>query len=345
MNRCILVLTALAMLHTPSGAQSQAKPDQQTQKRALRLLLEGDSSIAPYSFQELYKRGSERNCEISFAAGENDAYDARVILTSDAGSVWCSPTTTHSITPWTEWLFYGSAVVLMRNGKLLFTVSRSGFSGGAVRGLLIKELIDDFQVYYPTLKSQDSAVTSSVTNLPAAAPQDKPVEKTPAGLPEKPGVYYSAPAGTAGPAGLTRLSEVSVSRLRTTGAGKALLSWGLSEVRTANTYNGEQASTQIAEPQPMFLVRTIHAAVHDAVIIRLDKKKGFRELPITAVSLRGSKFLADDKIVSHATVDLIGNDVFRVIPKLQLKPGEYILRLAGSEDGEGYEFGVVSARK
>src|SRR5262245_58679839 len=94
MNRCLLALTMVAISAAASPAQSQnSSTAQQPEKRSLRLLLEGDQSIAPYAFKELYKRGSERGCEISFASGITDSHDARVVLTADSSTVWCSPHT------------------------------------------------------------------------------------------------------------------------------------------------------------------------------------------------------------------------------------------------------------
>jgi hypothetical protein len=336
MNRCILVLALLATLAAAPAARSQStSTGQQPEKRSLRLLLEGDSSIAPYAFQELYKRGAEHGCEISFASGVADSYDARVVLTADDGMVLCRG----EKTPSTEFLYYGSAVIFMRDGKLLFTVSRSGDLPAVVRSLLIKEIVDDFQVYYPTLKRREPATTSTNMNPQESLSRNSSVDGSVAGLPVEPGVYYRSPNGW------LKLSDASTAGIRMNGAGKSFLTWGLSEIRTAQVYGGGQAPTQIMEEAPVFFVRTIHSAVHNASYIRVRQKKNSRELPISTLSIRGAKVIADDRIVSRAIVDHLGDDVFRVRPSVALQSGEYVVRLAGSQNNEsGYEFGIASSR-
>ncbi|HZE80696.1 MAG TPA: hypothetical protein VE604_07315 [Candidatus Polarisedimenticolia bacterium] len=121
------------------------------------------------------------------------------------------------------------------------------------------------------------------------------------------------------------------------------------------TYRGSDAPVRIAEPRPVFYFRQAAsmpnmptvpmASYRDLAIVQFDKKKDHRELQTTN---GGNMFtfkagIGKDKL-PDIDVEKIEDGLFKITPKQDLKPGEYLISFGGM-GYSGYDFGIDSPKK
>lgn len=109
---------------------------------------------------------------------------------------------------------------------------------------------------------------------------------------------------------------------------------GIIRPQLAMSYPGLRAPLQIPEARPAFYVR--QPVEHSVTIVRLDQKKDQRE---NRLSIQ-----LESKTRLEIVVATLPGGVFRVMPKSDLKAGEYLLFL--DEYGLAvYDFGILPPRR
>lgn len=120
------------------------------------------------------------------------------------------------------------------------------------------------------------------------------------------------------------------------------------------TYRGSDAPVRISEPRPVFYFRQAPAmpnmptmpvmSYRDLVIVQFDKKKDHRELQTTN---GGNMFTFKAGISKEKLPDIdvekIEDGLFKITPKQDLKPGEYLI--AFGMGYSGYDFGIDAPKK
>ncbi|HEX3584660.1 MAG TPA: hypothetical protein VH024_01630 [Candidatus Angelobacter sp.] len=120
------------------------------------------------------------------------------------------------------------------------------------------------------------------------------------------------------------------------------------------TYRGSDAPVRISEPRPVFYFRQAPAmpnmptmpvmSYRDLVIVQFDKKKDHRELQTTN---GGNMFTFKAGIGKEKLPDIdvekIEDGLFKITPKQDLKPGEYLI--AFGMGYSGYDFGIDAPKK
>ena len=333
-KRASLLCIALAFLPTTIHAWSR----QESPPNALRIIVEGEPSLSRSFIEALRRNNAKYDLGLEFVGGPDAQHDLRLIVSGGNGEVQRSDMRPDKI-HFPAQFYYSSVVALTPDGKLLFTVARSGRSAAQAVGGAATAVI--WNLYsQPTLLRRQSTLTSGV-------PQEtvKPIEPTEAlnatvqEPPGEPGVYYKAGADW------IRLTE-SLAGVEVKGAGAALLTFGFSGIRTVKVYGGAHAKAQVAESKPEFYVRGFPVSEQDIRIVRLETQQDRREAQIASVNNRHaySGYRVND--IHNVTVTRVSNGVHKITPASELRSGEYALTLYISdlEIGE-YEFGIRSSKK
>jgi hypothetical protein len=92
------------------------------------------------------------------------------------------------------------------------------------------------------------------------------------------------------------------------------------------------AAIQIAEPIPVFYVRT-SAPISETVIVSFEEKKNTRERKEFTIS---EGIDPNQKGIYKTQVVKVAGDVFKITPSSQLEPGEYAIDVGAG----GYDFGI-----
>ena len=96
--------------------------------KQVTLFLEGDSSTIPKLINIFRQKGPEYGLDFKFVDKKDDAYDYRLILSSEGSGVWD--------------FAHGNIVVMNREGKLIFTVTRSNrLTGKGAVSAMAKEVV------------------------------------------------------------------------------------------------------------------------------------------------------------------------------------------------------------
>jgi hypothetical protein len=125
---------------------------------------------------------------------------------------------------------------------------------------------------------------------------------------------------------LDKLYIANASGTKASGAAKVMFSGGIASAKAVFIYRDATAPMKTALVRPIFhVIGLITTAPRDIVIVRLQQKKDHRELEIgkfNAYSGMNMQYPPAD--VTEVDVKESGNE--RIItPKVDLKPGEYIL--------------------
>src|ERR1044072_6224265 len=214
-RRVVLVLAVMALL--PMALQARFQDNNNQEKKSLRVFVEGDSNSLPWFFEDIKKAGIGYGMEFVFAASATDAYDARIIVTTSAGSRF-NPDPHPTF--YTVGYGYSSAVVLTPQGKLIVTASRSEATIAGARQAVAKEVFRNLFMYYGILKP---------TGKSAQSRSDDPAI---AGMSDQPGVYYKAQTGW------RRLDAASTSGVKASGTAKTLLTGGIASTTTSRVSEG-----------------------------------------------------------------------------------------------------------
>ena len=330
-KRASLLCILLSFLSTTT----QALPQQESQPNSLRILVEGEPSVSRSIIEAMRRINAKYDVKFEFVDEPDARHDLRLIVSGGNGKVQFSGTCSDNIISPAQY-YFNSIVALTPDGKLLFTVSRSGDSPReAVDGVTTEAIRNIYS---------QSTLFQKQSPFNAGAPQEnvKPIEPAVQEPPNEPGVYYKFGVDW------IRLAPIS-GRLD----GKAV---GFSRVRLSKVYDGAHAKAQIAELKPEFYVRGFPVSEQEIRILRLETKQDHREALIDRDILHhtGLPYKASD--IHTATVTRVSNRVHKITPASDLQPGEYGLILywsysksgeksgAYSEDGE-YDFGITLPKK
>jgi hypothetical protein len=330
-KRTSLLCILLSFLSTIT----QAWPQQESQPNSLRILVEGEPSSSRSIIEAARRINAKYDVKFEFVDEPDARHDLRLIVSGGNGKVQFSDTCSDSIISPAQ-CYFNSIVALTPDGKLLFTVSRSGSSPReAVDGVTTEAIRNIYS---------QSTLLQKQSPFNAGVPQEnvKPIEPAVQEPPNEPGVYYKSGVDW------IRLSPPS-GRLD----GKVV---GFSRLRRYKVYDGAHAKAQIAELKPEFYVRGFPVSEQEIRILRLETMQDHREAQIDRDTLHhtGLPYKASD--IHTVTVTRVSNRVHKITPASDLQPGEYGLILyrsysktgeksgAYSEGGE-YDFGITLPKK
>jgi hypothetical protein len=105
--------------------------------RPVTVFIEGDSSVIPKFINICRQKGPERGLEFRFVDKQADAYDYRVVLSSEGSGAWNYA--------------HGNVVVMNPEAKVLFTVTRSNrLTAKGAASALSKEFVKVLARYLGT---------------------------------------------------------------------------------------------------------------------------------------------------------------------------------------------------
>ncbi len=328
LRKCALLFLLLAI--TPAAAQ--ARPQNDFPPGTLHVFVEGDPSATRAMIEALRRSDPPLDFKLVFVSAPADRYQVRLIVSGGSGNAWC----TDSQPARYVIISFSNVVALAPDGKLLFTVVKTGESVRQPVGAGAKETIRQLLNYYRGLKENRPQPDADAAAPEKQASQARSIE----GLPSEPGIYRRGETGWA------RLNEALPSGVVNRGLGAAMLTWGISGIRVVQIYNDPQASVQIPERKPSFYVRGFGLPERDAQILRLERKKKHREVQVASVSPFNPKHGHRERDIYDVEIERISDTVIRISPASDLEPGEYILRLSKSDSSDGgYEFSVTGNRK
>ena len=142
--------------------------------------------------------------------------------------------------------------------------------------------------------------------------------------------------------------------MQTLGQGKtggrlgAALTYGIKSVKEKAFVNGPRAKTFSKSKTPTINIELPKGeSIENYILVVMDKKSDRRELEVASVGgLVGSKSGIRAESIQPITVSATSENNFKMVPKQELKPGEYIVYVVGSADkikdifGRGYDFSV-----
>jgi hypothetical protein len=325
----------LCILLSFLSATTQAWPQQESAPNSLRILVEGEPLLSRSIIETARRINAKYDVKFEFVDAPGDRHDLRLIVSGGNGNVQFSGTCSDNIISPAQ-CYFNSIVALTPDGKLLFTVSRSGDSPReALEGVTTMAIRNIYS---------QSALPKKPSPFNAGATQEtvKPIEPAVQEPPAEPGVYYKSGVDW------IRLAPPS-GRLD----GKVV---GFSRVRRYKVYDGAHAKAQVAELKPEFYVRGFPVSEQEIRILRLETMQDHRETQIDRDTLHhtGLPYKASD--LHTVTVTRVSNRVHKITPASNLQPGEYGLILyssysktgeksgAYSEGGE-YDFGITLPKK
>jgi hypothetical protein len=325
---CMMMLVCLPV-------PNQAWPQQESLS-PIRILVEGDGygSASRFIIEALRRATAKTDIKLGFASGSADPYHIRLLIDGrwDSREVWDYSEEEGSTTR-TETFYATSANAQKADGKLLFEVQRNGSEPRSAYEKLVTEVIKNIHRHVESLR-KESILSDRVSqeSIDQIEPKDA-VNAMSEDKPKEPGVYYKN--GTA----WILLAE-SLTKHDTRGIATAILTIGLSSVRSFDVYLGVSANAQFREQKPEFYVRDFQFSEGKLAIIKLKKVKDRREVQRGAFSFRGSSRLSD-KDIHRIKVTQISDDFYKLVPETELESGEYVLDLDLSDSVNGaYEFGV-----
>jgi VWFA-related protein len=175
--------------------------------------------------------------------------------------------------------------------------------------------------YFAWKENGEAAAGIKADEVVDDMPADRTVKRS--DVPDVPTVHYK------GVAGWVEVQPTVAEQMKIRDVGKSMVSMGIIRPQLVMSYHGQRASLQIAEARPAFYVR--QPVEPSATIVRLDQKKDHRE---SRLSIQ-----LEPKTRLDVTVAVMPGGIFRVAPKSDLKPGEYLLFL--DEYGLAvYDFGI-----
>jgi hypothetical protein len=321
----IIFITVAAISLTVQAGSGGVRDDvQQPGNKVLRVLVEADASILPAAIENLRKGEATSGFQISFVEKSATDYNLRIILTAEGTSIWAQGTSMERC-----WVGYSSGVVLTGEGKLLFTVTRHSNTAKGALAEVSKEIIKGLAAHSYALKGQAQPVPEQV----------RATSGTPAGLSAEPGVYYKEGDRW------VRLSAVSAI-VRPKGLGAALLTGGLTGVRTAHMFPGAQAAIKITERRPVFHIQGYDLAEQGISIVRLSRKGDSREVANGFVSPFALKVGYKQSDLRKVAVTRLTNDLVSATPESDLEAGEYLLVLGRTSEADGgFDFSIEGKKK
>ena len=139
-TRAVILLTLIAPILSASGQTDVTKQGAKSgmpEKKSLKVLIEGDTSVIPKMIKMLREKQEEYGFDFTFVDKITDPYDIRLVLSAEGSSVWNYA--------------HGNAVVMTPEGKVLFTVTRSNrLTGKGATSAVTKEVVKGLHRYYNT---------------------------------------------------------------------------------------------------------------------------------------------------------------------------------------------------
>lgn len=141
-----------------------------------------------------------------------------------------------------------------------------------------------------------------------------------------------------------KLEITSSSGFRTTHGASALAGVPPGVVRL---YGGSEAANQLENRRPVFGVRVDPArpdnpgmTVRDLLIVRMAKKKDYRELEVMHGGFASQRVGLNGKEIVEATLTTVADRTFILVPKTDLARGEYLITFSAANGTAGYEFSI-----
>lgn len=302
-------ILSLAIIFSLVRAQDTVSPQDQRQKKAIRIFVDGEKAPVVIARQRLHDK--ELGYGLVINVVENTDFDMRVILTT--GSEDSSPAGDESMSP----NDYCTAVALGRDGSFLFTLTRVGFDGPAAVASVLWGLFKNIREL--GLKQ----------NPKLAQPPLQPGEP-----PDEAGAYYRNSSKW------TRLAQATAS-YSTAGMGMALLSGGMTGLKTMEVYEGAEARTRITEKRPTFFIQGYQVSNPEFLIVRLKKKNDSREVEAGRVSIFSQRIGYKDSETRWPEPIKVSTYTVKLTPVSDLSPGEYLLVVSGMIEAAGrYDFNI-----
>jgi hypothetical protein len=152
-------------------------------------------------------------------------------------------------------------------------------------------------------------------------------------LPSAPGIYFHRKD-----AQWSNLQTIHLSGMKTKGLKQYMQTEGYIRFKTDFVCNGAHAPIRIADPRPVFYVRSIGSPAN-AMLVQFTQKKNLR-----LVHASPSEATIDNKIgfkreiICKVRIDAYSDKSFSITPQGNLKPGEYLLIFGNMTTG--YDFGI-----
>jgi hypothetical protein len=238
----------LCILLSFLSTTTQAWPQQESPTNSLRILVEGETSLS-LSIIEAARKFDANYVKFEFVDGPDARHDLRLIVSGGNGKVYPSGICSDRISCSTQ-CYYNNIVALTPNGKLLFTIGRTGDSS--------REALEDALTAAVLYIHDQTTLLQKQSPFNAGAPQVtvKPIEPTVQEPPADPGVYYKSGVDW------IRLSPPSVRHERRLERSPYI----------AKVYPGAQAKAQVAELKPEFYVRGFPVSEQEIRVVRLETK-------------------------------------------------------------------------
>jgi hypothetical protein len=188
---------------------------------------------------------------------------------------------------------------------------------------------------------------------PAAAPAAAaapPADPNNPDSPHAPGIYLLK-QGSAGRQMIT-LEPTASSGERTGGMFKMAMSYGLAKANYKMAIPGHQATLRVQEPRPTFYFyfATTSGSMgqgptnpSDFSLVKLDQKKDRREVIVGQAGITGISSGVSSKDAVAFDAESVRPGVYKVVPKEDLKPGEYAFFFATSAQTMGLTGGKLFA--
>lgn len=159
---------------------------------------------------------------------------------------------------------------------------------------------------------------------------------------------------------MTRLAPTVSQQNRTGGLFTSQMTYGIGKVKTKANLPGRTANLQLKDSRPVFYFYLdyksgglntssgVPSTPNEFALIRFNVRSDNREVTIAKANVFGGKGgLSDEYVVQFDAQDL-GNGIFKITPKVDLKNGEYgfyLLNSGGSNAGAAmgakfFDFGV-----
>ncbi len=312
-------------------------PQNNSEQITLQVLVEGDASAVKLMVEELPKMASNYGIDLAFASRQTDPYEVRIIVTVGQGSANDPTTFNHFPVSF----IFSSAVVMTRDGNVLFTSSQSSVTAKGAIILTARETCKRLYEQYEVIKnaSRQHLADSLMGKNKRSDESPKTDSQEIADLPKAAGVYCNISHTW------VQLGEI-FAKTQAGGMGKAFLTWGISRIHINQTFDGPQAKFQLSEQAPTFYVVGTAVSNEDAAIVRLRKKPKQREVSIGSLTAFNSEAGYRNEDIIVVTVSRVSANVVKITPQAKLQPGEYLLRLESfAGEGDGYDFGITPAKR
>ena len=159
---------------------------------------------------------------------------------------------------------------------------------------------------------------------------------------------------------MTQLTPTVSAQNRIGGLFTSGLTYGLSKVKIKSNLPGTTASLQVSSPKPVFYLYLdtksgglntssgVPSTPNEFAMVKFNIRSDNREVTIGKINIFGGKGGLSDEYVMAFDAEDLGNGVFKVTPKADLKNGEYAFYLINSgnsntSSGVGskfFDFGV-----